>query len=151
MREKSIICPFCGKDITNQRFLHSIPQEETINRDFSIESTWVGSYIKEEKHVRHYRVYCCKQCYEEYDKYETWSERYILFAAPIGFVAGLVYGIILRSGVDDATFLNSIMPCIMTGVIGVFIAGSPNLFLYLLYNKNTTYKHASKCNAIRWG
>ena len=151
MREKRIICPFCGKDITNQRFLHSIPQEETVNRNFSVGSTWAGSYIKEEKYTRQYMVYSCDQCYDEYNKYEIWSTRYIMVAGPIGFVLGLIYGIYVRSGVDDATFFNSVIPCIILGVIGLLIASTPNIFLYLLYNKNTSYKHASECNAIGWG
>lgn len=41
MVNNKIICPFCGRDITNNyRNFQSIPQEETAHRDFSVGSTW---------------------------------------------------------------------------------------------------------------
>lgn len=146
-----VICPFCGKDITQDfSILYSIPQEETAKRDFSLERSWTGSYIKETKYTRHFCVYCCKHCYDEYQRYDKWSGKYIMFAAPIGFFAGVFYSIYMLI-INESTFhLGQIMGCILYGILGVFLLGVPNIFLYFMYGKRTSYKHASRCNAIRW-
>lgn len=47
MVNNKIICPFCGRDITNNyRNFQSIPQEETAHRDFSVGSTWLAVILK---------------------------------------------------------------------------------------------------------
>ena len=150
MRNYKITCPFCGIDITNEcSSLYTIPQEETVSRDFSIGHGWLGkSYIQETKQIRHFKVFCCKHCYNEHQKYEIYSEKIILTAGPIGIVAGLSF-FIYKMIVQNAKFeFVLIIGGILYGVIGLFLFASPNLFLYFAYGKRTYIKHASKCNAI---
>lgn len=146
-----MICPFCGKDITREHSsLHSIQQEETAKRDFSIERTWAGSYMKETKSVRYFSVFCCEQCYNEFQKYEKWSDKYIMFSAPIGFIAGISYSIYIIVTKNLTVSFGQIVVSVLFGVLGIFIFSFPNLILYILYGKRTSYKNALKCNAIHW-
>lgn len=151
MEEKSkVICPFCGKDITQDFSIsYTIPQEETAKRDFSLERSWTGSYVKETKHIRHFSVFCCKHCYDEYQRYDKWSEKYIMIAGPIGFLAGIsfkIYGLIIN---ERGFYFGQIIVCIICGILGMYLLGLPNILLYFMYGKKTSYKHASNCNAIQ--
>jgi len=92
MVNNKIIFPFSCRDIVNNyRNFRSIPQKETAHRDFSIGSTWVGSYLKETKYIRKFHVLCCKNCYEEYVKYDAITDKIASFAIPIGLVAGTTF------------------------------------------------------------
>lgn len=149
MEEKGI-CPFCGKNITiTYSYEYSIPQEETAKREFSMGRHWTGSYLVEKKSIRRFIVYSCEECYKEYQRYERWSDKYSNIALPIGALSGIVYGIYVRTNVDGATFFNSFFYCLFLCILGVILFGLPNIILYLLFGKKTTYKHASKCNAIK--
>jgi len=151
MERNRVICPSCGKDITKEHsMLYSVLQEETAKRDFSLERSWTGSYIKETKYTRRFSVYCYKHCYDEHRKYDKWSDKYITYAAPIGFLAGIAYRIYMLI-INEQTFsFGLIISCVLCGILGIFLFGSPNILLYFIYGKRTSYKHASKCNAIQW-
>ena len=106
MVNNKIICPFCGRDITNNYHnFQSIPQEETAHRDFSVGSTWAGGYLKETKYIRKFHVLCCKDCYEEYVKYDAITDKMASFAIPIGFVAGIVFQVYTLFFLNSATLL----------------------------------------------
>ncbi len=151
MENRKIICPFCGIDIiSNHTTLHSILQKETVKRNFSIESNWARSYLKETKYTRNFSVFCCEHCYIEYLKYNKWSDRYAMFAAPIGFLAGVSYCIYMIITKDLSVSFARILGCILYGILGIYLFLVPNIFLYFIYGKKTSYKHASKCNAIEW-
>lgn len=124
----SIICPFCGIDITNRHSIScSISQEETAKRDYSFESNWTGGYMKETKYIRHFQVLCCKHCYKEYQIYDKLTDKYSMFAAPIGILAGisyLIYDLIIHkftiSDIVDNLILLIIF-IIFYGIIGFII------------------------------
>ena len=151
MSNKKIICPFCGKNISDEwMFFHSIPQEETISRKHSIESHWfAGSYITETKQVRHFNALCCDECYDEYSKYEKWTDRYAIFALPIGLIAGiLVYFLVIHEG-QDVSFWTLVARIVICGMLGMLIIDIPNIILNLIFSKKTSYDKAKSCNAIR--
>lgn len=151
MSNKKIICPFCGKDISDEWiFFHSIPQEETISREHSIDSHWfAGSYITETKKVIHFHALCCEECYAEYSKYEKWTNRYAMFALPIGLIVGiLVYFFVIHDG-QDVSFGTLVAGIVIYGLLGVLVASIPNIILNLIFSKKTSYDKAKSCNAIR--
>lgn len=149
MGNNKIICPFCGRDITNNyRNFQSIPQEETAHRDFSIGSTWTGSYLKETKYIRKFHVLCCKDCYEEYVKYDAITDKMASFAIPIGFVAGItfqVYTLFFKTDLDFS--FGKLVGCILGGIIGVFVCSIPTMIVNLTHRKKVSYKRAKECNA----
>lgn len=147
MDTNRIICPFCGIDITEKLSREFLEQEETVSRDFSFESNWAGSYMKETKYTRKFIVYCCKHCYEEHKNGERISDKYSTFAIPIGFLLGFSY-FIYRIIIEDLSIsFGVIIGPILYGIIGVVLFAIPNIFIYLIYAKRTSYKHAKKCNA----
>lgn len=151
MSNKKIICPFCGKDISDEwMFFHSIPLEETINREHSIDSHWAtGSYLTETKYVRHFNALCCDKCYDEYSKYEKWTDRYAMFALPIGLIAGiLVYFLVIYDS-QYVNFGKLIAGVIICGLLGLLVFGIPNIILTFIFSKKTSYDKAKSCNAIR--
>ena len=151
METNRIICPFCGIDITETHHRrHSLLQEETTERDFSFESNWAGSYMKETKYTKKFIVYCCENCYAGHENYEKLSDTYSSFAIPIGFLVGFSY-FIYRIIIEDLSFaFGTIIGPILYGIIGIALFAIPNIFIYLLFEKRTSYKHAKKCNAIRY-
>ena len=147
METSSVICPFCGRNITERQLREHLEQEETISRDFSFESNWAGSYMKETKYTRKFTVYCCKHCYADYKKGERISDIYSMFAIPIGFLLGFSY-FIYRIIIENLSFsFGAIIGPILYGIIGVFLFNIPNILIYFIYAKRTSYKHAKKCNA----
>lgn len=149
MISNKIICPFCGRDITrNYRISQTIPQEETAHRDFSIDRTWTGSYLKETKYIRKFHVLCCKDCYEEYVKYDAITDKMASFATPIGFVTGVVFQIYMLFLKKDLDFsFGRLVACILGGMIGVFVCSIPTMIVNLAHSKKVSYKRAKECNA----
>lgn len=151
MNNPKVTCPFCGKDISNEwMFIHSIPQEETVSREHSVESHWfAGSYITETKHVRNFNALCCEECYNEYSKLEKWTDRYAMFALPIGIIAGpLLYFFVIHEG-QEVGLGALVLRLVICGMLGMFIFGIPNIILNLVFSKKTSYERAKYCNAIR--
>lgn len=149
MANNKIICPFCGKDITsNYRIYQTILQEETAHRDFSIDRTWTGSYLKETKYIRKFRVLCCKDCYDEYVKYNAITNKMSSFAIPIGFVAGIVFQVYTLFFKKDLDFsFGRLGACILGGVIGFLVCSIPTIIVNLTHSKKVSYKRAKECNA----
>lgn len=149
MVHNKIICPFCGKDITNNyRIYQNILQEETAHRDFSIDRTWAGSYLKETKYIRKFRVLCCKGCYDEYHKYDAITYKMASIAIPIGFVTGFIFQVYTIFFKKDLNFsFGRLGACILGGLIGVFICSIPTIIINLTHSKKVSYKQAKECNA----
>lgn len=149
MVDKKIICPFCGKDISNTyRLSHSIRQEETIQREFTPGHTWAGNYIKETKYIRKFKVLCCEDCYKEYIKYDAIANKMASFAIPIGFVAGIAYMIYKLYFKNNRDFdFEGLIACIIYGIFGVFLFSIPTMIVTLTHRKKCSYKKAKECNA----
>lgn len=149
MANKKITCPFCGSDITNSyRLSHTIPQEETAKRDFSIERTWGRSYLKETKYIHKFQVYCCENCYEEYVKYDAITDKMASFAIPIGFVAGIIFTVYMQYFKNDMDFsFGGLITCILGGILGIFLFSIPTMIVNLAHSKKVSYKRAKECNA----
>lgn len=149
MVDKKIICPFCGKDISNTyRLSHSIRQEETVQREFTPGHTWAGNYIKETKYIRKFKVLCCKDCYNEYIKYDAITDKMASFAIPIGFVVGIAYMIHELYFKNNRDFdFEGLIACIIYGIFGVFLFSIPTMIVSLAHRKKCSYKKAKECNA----
>lgn len=144
MNNYDVKCPFCGKSILGQP-IYKLPFEETVKRDYNIKNTWTGGYLQETKHKMRFNVRCCKECYEEDEKVENFMMKYIMFAAPIGILAGIGWHLYLVF-VNGRSF--SFISMIIYAVIGLFLFASPNIIVNLMLKKRTSYKHAEKCNAL---
>lgn len=150
MENEKIICPFCGADITQEHsWKYSLLQEETTGRDLSFDSNWAGSYMKETKYTRQFVVYCCKHCYSEHEKLEQTINKLTNIALPFGFLVGFSY-FIYRIIIENHSFsIWTILGPILYGIIGLFLFAIPLLLFMNICQKRTSYKHATKCNAIR--
>lgn len=149
---KQVICPFCGTDITttkNNDFV--IPQEETAGRYYSTGYTWAGNYLKETKFVRKFEVHCCEQCFKDYEKYEKLTLKMALIAAPLGFIAGIIYTLHWRTNENLSFSIGGFFQCILWGFLGVLIFSIPTAIVNLSTRKKVSYKNAEKCNAIYSG
>lgn len=149
MQNQKITCPFCHRDISDSyRLTHTIPQEETIRREFSPGYTWAGNHIKETKYIRKFEVLCCEDCYNEYIKYEAITDKMAAFAIPIGFIAGIIFAVYLRCFKNNMEFgFGGFVACIIWGVLGIFVFSIPTMIVNLSHRKKVSYKHAKECNA----
>lgn len=148
MSTKRIICPFCGKDITNSYSLtYIIPQEETIRREFSPGCNWGGNYLQETKYIRRFNSLCCAQCYVEYQKSQTLINKITKYTLPIGFVTGVIFCLYRRQISNIEFSFGGFVGCIISGVIGALLFSLPAVFLNLVHQKKTSYKRALECNS----
>lgn len=149
MSDNQVYCPFCGKNITNSSSIcRTIPQEETVKRDFSPGATWGGNYIKETKYIRRFQVLCCEKCYSEYINCEALTDKMSSYLVPIGFIAGMAFSIYLRYFKSNETVsFGGILGVIISGVLGVFMFSIPTIIVNLAHRKKVSYKKAKACNA----
>ena len=142
-----IICPFCGKDITNN-YTRSLPQEETTSCDYSFESHWHGGYIRETKIKRKFLVKCCEECYEENQKFENWSDRYVIRVYPIAILLAIIANLIRCYIKNNWSFPLIVFGSILYAIIALIITGIPVIIGHLSHKKSTSYKHEKNCNAL---
>lgn len=150
--DKRVLCPFCGKNISetyNQEM--TIPQEETTKREYSTGSTWAGGYLKETKYINKFEAHCCENCFNEYQKYDRITLKMAMIATPLGFIAGVIYTLIWRSNENLNFTVGVFFQCLIWGVIGSFIFGIPTGIVNLLHRKKCSYKKAQDCNAVYTG
>ena len=149
MVNKKIICPFCGRDISNTYRFHTILQEETARREFTPGHTWAGNYLKETKYIRKFYVRCCEECYNEYIKYDAITDKMASFAIPIGFVAGIAYAVYKQYFKNNMDFdFGGLISCILCGIFGVYVFSIPTMIVNLAHRKKCSYKKAKECNAL---
>ena len=142
-------CPFCGADITGQlSYDRTIPQEETVKREFTPGFNWGGNYIKETKYVRHFKAFCCEKCYAEYEKYERMTDKIASFAIPIGIVLGIAFVAYTRNIKNNIEWgIDSIFAYVTAIILGVFLCSIPTMIVHLVHRKKVSYKKACECNA----
>ena len=142
------ICPFCGKDITgNISYDRTIPQEETVRREYSTGANWVWNYLKETKYVRRFQAFCCENCYEEYNKYEKITDKMASICIPIGIVLGITFAIYIRHFKNNMEWgIGTFFACLIYGFIGIVICSIPTMIVNLSHRKKVSYKKACECN-----
>ena len=148
---QQIICPFCGKDITETyTYKHTIEIEEKVKTDYSIERGALGKSILVEKQLkRNFSTYCCESCFKEYKDYQRLSERLSLILAILGFITGCIFVIVDRLNSGNFAFFRCILPCILTGILLAALFVLPVSLLDSICKKKTSYKHAQDCNSVR--
>lgn len=146
--ESKSICPFCGVEIPSE-IGYAIPQEETASRNYSIESHWSGSYMKETKQIRRFHALCCKDCYEENKKYDKITDKMAKIAIPIGAIVGIAFIVYMRNFKNQIEFgFDSIIAYVLGIFLGILVCSIPTMIVNLGHSKKVSYKKACKCNAV---